>query len=334
MPARRVTIHDVARAARVSTTTVSDALAGRGRMSAQTRERVRLAAESIGYVASAAARNLRLGRAGSLGLYVPARTVGYDYYVGISRGAAESAFGAGFALTLVPAWDDPEQLRGLPLDGVIVSDPALDDPVMGILRSMPVPMVTCERDLSPRTRPVGVVASDHVAAMRELLAHLRHSGAVSVAVLAPGPETSFGVDIRTACREAGRTVTVVDVPLAFSHADIAQAVSTLRRLRPDAVVAVADGAALSVLHQLQELRVSVPGDVLLASYVDSPVLATCNPPVTGVDIDPRLTGTLAVEILVHALDGTGPAPSGTVPAVLRVRASTDPQPAERTSGRP
>ncbi|MGN6132828.1 MAG: substrate-binding domain-containing protein, partial [Nocardioidaceae bacterium] len=113
-------------------------------------------------------------------------------------------------------------------------------------------------------------------------------------------------------------------------------------------------AALSVLHQLQELRVSVPGDVLLASYVDSPVLATCNPPVTGVDIDPRLTGTLAVEILVHALEGTGPAPSGTVPAVLRVRASTDvraradggarrarvapggsdPQPAERTSGSP
>jgi DNA-binding LacI/PurR family transcriptional regulator len=77
-----------------------------------------------------------------------------------------------------------------------------------------------------------------------------------------------------------------------------------------------------VLHHLQEMRVSVPGDVLLASYVDSPLLATCNPPVTGVDIDPRLTGTLAAEILVHALEGTGAAPSGTVPAVLRRRAST------------
>src|SRR5690606_4057374 len=56
---RPITLLDVARAAGVSKTTVSDALSGRGRLPAATRERVSAVARELGYVANRSARNLR-----------------------------------------------------------------------------------------------------------------------------------------------------------------------------------------------------------------------------------------------------------------------------------
>ena len=323
MPARRVTIRDVARAAGVSTTTVSDALAGRGRMAEETRQRVRRVARSTGYVASAAARNLRLGRSGSVGLYVPDRAVGFEYYVHLSRGAAEAALDHGFALTLVPAWDNPDQLRALHLDGLIVSDPALDDPTLQILRSLPVPMVTCERDPAPDAVPVGVVQSDHVTAMGQLLAHVRAAGARTIAVLAPGAETSFGQDIRKACRISDLDLALVDIPLAYAVDDITNAMRNVLADPPQAVIAVPDGAALTVLQHLHETGTRVPHDILLAAYVDGPSLQTCKPPITGVDIHPRITGASAVEALVQFIEGRTSTPiCANVSAELMARAST------------
>jgi DNA-binding LacI/PurR family transcriptional regulator len=323
MPPRRATIRDVAREAGVSTTTVSDALAGRGRLSEQTRERVRAAADAVGYVASAAARNLRLGRSGCLGLYLPDRTVGFEYYTHLSRGAAEAALGHGYALTLVPAWDDSRQLAALHLDGLIVSDPSTDDPVLAMLRRLPIPMVTCERDLAPDADPAGVVRSDHVAAMGALLDHLRSTGAQRITVLAPGSTSSFGVEIRAACAAAPGEVAVVDIPLAYQVAEVRAAVDRVLQDPPDAIVVVPDGAVHSALQQVQLAGLSVPADLLLASYVDGPSLSTSTPSLTAVDIDPRRAGAAAVESLVRVVrDGVASTDGVEVPARLVVREST------------
>src|SRR3712207_4236150 len=193
--ATRVTIHDVARSAGVSTATVSNALSGNGRLSATTRDRVaRIASElgysaspsarglrtrrvganrlylprdtggvedymelaagaavggvgdrpaldliptpdrvariasELGYSASPSARGLRTRRVGAIGLYLPRHTVGFEYYMELAAGAAIEAMGHGLALTLIPAPDDGRVVR-LHVDGVIVSDPIVGDPV-------------------------------------------------------------------------------------------------------------------------------------------------------------------------------------------------------------
>ncbi|KAA1429227.1 LacI family DNA-binding transcriptional regulator [Nocardioides antri] len=325
MPARRVTIRDVARAAGVSTTTVSAALTGNGRVSPETRDRIMRVAEECGYVASAAARSLRLGRSGAIGLYVPDRTVGFEYYAHLSRGAAEAALAHGFALTLLPAWPDAAPLRTLHLDGLIVCDPALGDPVAEVLRSLPVPMVTCERDPEPGASPAGVVASDHVAGTTVLLDHLAGQGAASIAALVPGEETSFGQETRRACRESDHDVRMVEVPLAYDPDDIARALAEARADEPDAIMVVPDGGALVALHLLQAEGVRVPEDLLLASYVDALSLQVARPTVTAVDIDPRATGASAVNALVDLVVGEVSGPVLTsVPTHLRVRESTSP----------
>src|SRR5215472_3349651 len=123
--ARRVTIRDVARAAGVSTTTVSDALSGNGRLPEATRGRVAAVAGRLGYRANPAARSLRGQRVGGIGLYLPDNAGSFAYYLELASGAASEALAHGLALTLIPRSPDPFRLTAFPIDGFIAVDPVV-----------------------------------------------------------------------------------------------------------------------------------------------------------------------------------------------------------------
>src|ERR1700753_3665743 len=68
---RRVTIRDVAAAAGVSVGTASKALNGQGKLRAETRARVRRAAEQLAFVPNPLAQSLLTGRSCSVALVTP-----------------------------------------------------------------------------------------------------------------------------------------------------------------------------------------------------------------------------------------------------------------------
>jgi DNA-binding LacI/PurR family transcriptional regulator len=326
----RVSIRDVARAAGVSTTTVSDALSGRGRLPQSTRDRVAKVALDLGYTANPSARWLRSGRTGALGLYVPDRTVGLEYYMRLALGAADEAFAHGLALTLVPAGGGagPPPLQ---LDGVVVSDPVRGDPMLARLAALGVPIVTCERDVTPGVEHAARAQGDHRRGITMLLDHLAEQGARRVAVLCPGDDTSFGADIRAAhgawCAQHGREALLYDVPFAADPPDVAAAVRRALACRPgpDALVAVPDGSLAPAFQALYGEGVRVPDDLLLASYVDSLALGSMPVPVTAVDLFPGQMGHEATRLLADLVEGrTEPGQVVDVPVHLVVRASTAP----------
>jgi DNA-binding LacI/PurR family transcriptional regulator len=328
MTTGRVTLRDVARAAGVSVTTVSDALSGRGRLPAATRTRVAEVAAGLGYSANPNARNLRLGRTGAIGLYFPARTIHLEYYLDLAMGAAEEALSHDLALTLIPAGDGR---RPAPhVDGVVVSDPVVGDPMLQRFAAQGVPVVTIERDLTDAEH-AGRVESDHRTATAALLDHLADRGARRIALLCPGDETAFGHDIRRAylawCGRHERRPVMRDVAFACLPEDVSRAVADVLAGpdAPDAIVSVPDGGATSALQAALLRGLRVPEDLLVASYVDSPSLRGSATPVTAVDIAPRAAGRTAARLLADLL--TGRAPRGTVevlPTRLVVRASTSP----------
>lgn len=327
----RLTIRDIARVAGVSTTTVSDALSGRGRLPDSTRERIAAVARDLGYTANPNARNLRLGRTGTIGLYFPERTIGLEYYMQLAMGAAEEALSNDLALTLVPRWHNPVRTPPLYIDGVVVSDPMLGDPMLERLATLGAPIVTCERDLTPGTEHAGRVESDHAAGMEALLAHLADRGAVQIALLCPSDDTSFGRDIRHAyhdwCSRTARRQVVRDVPFACQPEDVTQAVQELLRsaAAPDAIVAVPDGGAASALEAAVQEGRHVPDDLLVASYVDSPSLRGLAIPVTAVNIAPREMGHRAARLLADLLaNRVTPGTVEVLPTELVIRASTSP----------
>ena len=324
-----MTIRDVAREAGVSVTTVSDALSGGGRLTDVTRAKVAAVADTLGYIPNPSARHLRKGRTGTIGLYFPDRVIGLEYYMSVALGAAEGALRHDMALTLIPGWRDSRRVASFHVDGMIVADPVLGDPVLDQLRRQRIPVVTCERDLSPGADHAGRVESDNGAAIRNLLDHLLEQGAKRTALIASDATTAWGHDLRAAygawCRKRRVTPQVREVPLVSYPDDVAQATEVLLtgRRPPDAIISAIDGSAIGVLQAAERLGLRVPQDLLVASCVDGAELRQATPAVTAIDIQPKVMGQWAAELLAELLEGTKP--QGTVRLLetrLMHRAST------------
>ena len=86
----------------------------------------------------------------------------------LAIGAAEEALAHDVALTLIPALHNPADPPPLYVDGVVVSDPMLGDPMLRALAERRITVVTCERDLTPGAQHAGRVESDHGAGIRRV----------------------------------------------------------------------------------------------------------------------------------------------------------------------
>lgn len=110
-----VTIKDIARAVGVSPSTVTRALGGNARISADTVRRVQERASAMGYVADSSARAMQSGKSKLVGLLMP--DIQNNFYATMARTAAEHCRRRGFQLVLSVTEDDPqaeeEQIRAL-----------------------------------------------------------------------------------------------------------------------------------------------------------------------------------------------------------------------------
>src|SRR4051794_37152910 len=135
---RRADIRDVAREAGVSAATVSHTLNGKGRVSPETRERVRRIAKELDYRPSPSARNLVSKRSGLIGLVVSSSSWEtmqrgtLHYFTQLMMGATTEALSRGYALASLPI--EKELGGNIQLDGAIVIDPIASDPILAQLR--------------------------------------------------------------------------------------------------------------------------------------------------------------------------------------------------------
>ncbi|WP_435285486.1 LacI family DNA-binding transcriptional regulator [Streptomyces bacillaris] len=284
MTSRTVTLLDVARAAGVSKSTVSDALQGSGRVAAATRDRVRAVAEELGYRPNSAARRLRRSSTGAIGLHLPRTATRLDYYMNLAFGAVERAQEEGFDVMLLAptgvaggggssdsagptspsGTTSPTSPAGAAspangpiasrVDGLLVIDPEVDDSAVPGLLDAGVPVVTGERYLGPTAAPTGAVICDNAASLTALLDHVAERGARHPAVLAPAGTSAWATALRATAtswaRERGVAVALRTVPFAATPGEAEETTLALLRTDPsvDAVICAPDGAAPGVLR--------------------------------------------------------------------------------------
>src|SRR5262245_8842478 len=122
----RISLRDVAKEAGVSVNTASGVLSSRdnARVSAATRERVRLAAETLGYHPNHFAGSLRRGKTNTIGLVL--NELRNPFFLSIMETLDRMAGDAGYHLLLDavagrgPTAKDAGMLRGWPVDGVLM----------------------------------------------------------------------------------------------------------------------------------------------------------------------------------------------------------------------
>ncbi|UCA54154.1 LacI family transcriptional regulator [Streptomyces sp. WA6-1-16] len=331
MTSRTVTLLDVARAAGVSKSTVSDALQGSGRVAAETRDRVRAVAAELGYRPNSAARRLRRASTGAVGLHLPATATRLDYYMNLAFGAVERAQEDGLDMVLLAPSGAAGGRIASRVDGLLVIDPeAADSAVPGLLDAG-VPVVTGERYLGPATGPSAAVVCDNAASLTALLDHVTDRGARRPAVLAPSGSSAWATALRATARSWGLAhgveVALRTVPFAATPAEAEEATRALLTADPavDAVICAPDGSAPGVLRAAAALgRKAGPG-LLVASCVDGPATRNAEPPVTAVDLRPAAYGRACAELLCDILAGrTAPDSVRRHAWSLETRASTCP----------
>src|SRR3954470_5642423 len=165
----RPTLRQVADAAGVSIGTASNAFNKPGALSAELLERVRAAADELGYAGpDPSARRLRTGKAGAIGLIFTADLpfaftdqATIEFMRGVAEGVEEAAAG----LLIVPgtfgAPDPAKVVREAAVDGFLVYSTPTGDPRMEAALARRLPTVTVDQ---PRDAPTAFIGIDDRAA--------------------------------------------------------------------------------------------------------------------------------------------------------------------------
>lgn len=331
-----VTVHDVARAAGVSISTVSRALASPERVAAQTRDRVTRIAGELGYRPNRAASGLRMGRTHAIGLLVP--DLENPYFASVTKGVQARARAEGYEVFVADSDEEadaePELIGALAArtDGVIVASPRSRD-VELCAALIGVPAVLANREL-PRAGPgagaqeVPFVAGDDADGVAQVLGHLHALGHRAVGV-AGGPASSWSGRRRVAglVAAAGHwSVRLVELGSFRPYfAGGVQAADHALASGVTAVVAFNDLMALGVLDRLRHRGVDVPGEMSVVGFDDVPLATLVSPALTTIRTPLARLGRRAVDLLLVRLRGGTPA-STQLPVELAVRGSSGPAP--------
>jgi DNA-binding LacI/PurR family transcriptional regulator len=309
---RRTTLLDLAKAVGMSPATVSNALTGRRRVDAKTRETVRAAAERLGYVPNMRARSLRTGKADTIAIFSsmpfaiaggPARMA---YLMEIAAAAAERALQNGMALILVPPLaDGPVPLGAFHADGAIVVEPRAKDREVELLKVHGIPAVAIGRPTPAAALPY--VDCRHFDAATLMLEHLAAQAPRCLALVT-------GAQPRTAHREAerayrrvmagrGQEAVVALVNEEDGEEGAYRAVHDLLTRHPqiDAMFVSVDSFAIGARRAAAELGRRIPQDLRLATRFNGPH-AQAND-LTSLDLRLPDLGRQAVDLLARVLAG-------------------------------
>ncbi|MBL1116499.1 LacI family DNA-binding transcriptional regulator [Streptomyces sp. 110] len=299
----RVTIGDVARAAEVSTATVSNVRGGTGRVSEATRARVRAVAGALGYGPVS-------GGGRTLGLAVTAHGdsawdfASVPYFAQAISAATVAAHRRGYALMAMDSGPAEHMWRTLPAAGVVVLDSPAGDPVVRMLRARGLPLVFDGRPGDLRARETWV-DNDHEAMTRRVLDHLAGQGAERIALIA-GPTQEYysrasATAYRRWCSRAGVRPCVVPFDEDDSAGRGLDALLTGEG-GPDAVFGLYDPCGRQILAAATRCGLSVPEDLMVVCGSEDPAYGRTVPPVSTVSLAPEQAGTAAVDALVSLVE--------------------------------
>lgn len=337
---KRPTIADIALRARVSKGAVSYALNGQPGVSEATRARILAIAAELGWTPNSAARALSASRSDTVGLVLarPASTLGLEpFFMEFISGIQAELSQRGTGLLFQVVADRAEEVAvyrrwwsACRVDGVVVIDLGVQDDRVEALTSLGLPAVVAGGPAGAGS--LTTVWTDDGAAMTSVVEYLAALGHQRIARVGGPPHMlhtrtrteAFGATVRRLGLDGARTLDT-----DFTDDVGASATRTLLSSpdRPTAVIYDNDVMAVAGMSVAAEMGLSVPVDVSLVAWDDSPLCRLTHPPLSAMNRDIAAYGAHAVRRLLEIISGVDPGSYWDATPSLVPRGTTAPPPA-------
>ncbi|MGB7200243.1 MAG: LacI family DNA-binding transcriptional regulator [Acidobacteriaceae bacterium] len=275
-----------------------------------TRERIKAAAEKLGYQPNLLARSLRNRKTHTIGILVP--ELAEDYHTQIMSGIGDSLMSQGYFYFTVHhrhrkdlVEEYTHMLLNRAAEGLIAIDTLLEHP-------FPVPVVAVAGHR--RIEGVSNLVLDHDRAAELALTHLHSLGHRRIAFMRGHPFSSDTADRWQSLVKMARKLGLVIKPDHVIQLDRDSITPDLvypivkqmltREKRFTALVSFNDNAAIGAIHALRDAGMRVPSDVSVIGFDDIRAAALITPSLTTVRQPLREMGRTAAEYLLGRLQGT------------------------------
>lgn len=309
---KAVTIHDVAKAAGVSVSTVSRVLNEKDDVALETFENVRRVIKELGYTSSLAARSMRSHRTNIIGLIVP--DVADSFSIQVMKGVNRAIFDLDYDLLIYTSGSikkrsaaEREQyfvslLNGSVTDGIIIVTPTAPS------FSTAAPVVTIDPN-NECPECLTIIATNRIGAMTamEYLIDLGHR---HIGFIGGRPDLQSAQRRLQGYQDALRQANIPLDPDMIVIGDFSIETGRLcaRRLLslpnpPTAIFAANDQSAIGTIEAAREMGLHVPDDLSVVGFDNIPEAAYFNPALTSVDQFIDEMGHVAIEMLIDLIEG-------------------------------
>ncbi|MEP0519066.1 MAG: LacI family DNA-binding transcriptional regulator [Hyphomicrobiales bacterium] len=342
-----VRLIDVAMLAHVSQGTASNVFNKPEQVSEETRTRVFLAAEQLGYKGpDPVGRLLRAGKTNTIGVLI-SNPLSHFFTDPIARsfmsGIASVCDERGIGITLVTARDETkaaQTIRSALVDGFVVHCLEDDAHLVALAQNRNLPLAVVDAQV---VSGVSHITIDDEAGARLAMEHALSLGHRRIGILTlnlkgdgtrgvPSPDRLQNISYAVSRKR------MTGYAAALRHADIpvehdlifecgnsretgAKGAQYLLSLAnpPTAIVTMSDLIATGVIDHARTQKVDIPSDLSVVGYDDMPDAAFSDPPLTTINQPSVEKGRLAA---LAVLDGKDAARSIVLPVELIVREST------------
>ncbi|CAM3269877.1 ribose utilization transcriptional repressor RbsR [Lactiplantibacillus plajomi] len=331
--ARKVTIRDVAQAAGVSVTTVSQILNNKGeRFSPLTRQKVRDARKRLNYVPDFNAQYLIRRSSRTIGVLIP--DLGNPFFSQFITGIQNKAMELGY-VPLIFGFDNNsqrasqylEELIKRAADGMIIASDILDTTdIDQTLRANHIPYILLDRSATSVSEGDHLMVNDRDGG-RQVAEFLLEQGHRDLAVVMP-QQASLNIHKRWEGFETAlQSVAGTHIHQIFTSLDKeggrAAAAKVVKLPNVSAVFAINDEVAMGLYRGLKDCGRQIPDDYSIVGFDDIEIDQYLRPTLTTVH-QPTLTlGEQATEMVIARIKSPSkPLQTIKLPVELVVREST------------
>lgn len=310
-------ITDLAKLAGVSAGTVSRALADSPLIAKTTRERIQAIAREHQFRPNLMARNLRIKRAGAIGVIIPlgheaGQHISDPFFITMLGHLADALTERGYDLLLsrvIPSeseWLDKVVDSGR-VDGVILIGQSNQIDVIDKVAKRYLPLVVWGANLPGQAHCS--VGTDNRKGSELATRRLIDSGCRSFAFFGDpiAPEIAERLaGVRSALAEAGMSDHLEILPAHLTAETAHPAISKWldgRKAMPDGIIAASDVIAMSTLRALAEHGIAIPDEVRVVGYDDLPFANQTVPTLTTIRQDIAAGAAHLVDLLFRRIAG-------------------------------